>query len=111
MIPQLFYTFFQVPFSDVELRETISPNITDPIANINSETAIHASSVKRSMKGSKSKTVGRIGKTLKPHKKLKAETDSHDQSLSNGGPSKEVTPVGQTVDTTKKLVRGKKTVS
>ncbi|XP_076930989.1 uncharacterized protein LOC143595995 [Bidens hawaiensis] len=99
----------QVPFSDIELRETISLNFTDPIANKNSGTELLNSSIKRSMKGPKSKTVGSIEKPLEPHKKLKAEIDSHDQSLSNGGPSKEVTPVGQTVDTIKKLVRGKKT--
>ncbi|KAL9995728.1 hypothetical protein Hdeb2414_s0776g00945651 [Helianthus debilis subsp. tardiflorus] len=63
------------------------------------------------MKRSKATNVGSNDKLIKPCKKLKSGIASPDPGLSSGVPSKEVSnqSAGQTVDKTKRLLRGRKT--
>ncbi|KAM0027980.1 hypothetical protein Hdeb2414_s0019g00546571 [Helianthus debilis subsp. tardiflorus] len=63
------------------------------------------------MKRSKATNVGSNDKLIKPCKKLKSGIASPDPGLSSGVPSKEVSnqSAGQTVDKTKRLLRGRNT--
>lgn len=99
-----------------ELRETVSLNLINPIKEATTVIYKQNYSVTASMKRSKQTNPGSNDKQIKPYKRFKSAVASHDPSPSNGDPihsSKEDSnpPVSQTIDKTKKLLRGKRKVS
>ncbi|MFS7976201.1 putative Agenet-like domain-containing protein [Helianthus anomalus] len=94
-----------------ELRERATLNLTNPVGETLTSIDKQTYSLTRSMKRSKATNVGSNDKLINPCKKLKSGIASPDPGLSSGVPSKEVSnqSAGQTVDKTKRLLRGRKT--